>query len=469
MTATPIDERLTYHLPQNGPEYAYLSVRARRREVILHGGWILPAWAALAGASLWLPHVALPPSFAALYAGALLLMLGGYSAARWGAVRMAATLATVGFTYALVQILVVTVQIDRAGTLLVCATLGGVVLTMFWYALDLLRLASAAGITAIPASVVGIWLTRQIGATQPMPGWALIGLWLVSALAIVALAHIAARSVRGLHTQLGEAQFHVMNAEILEDLKDAFVASTNHELRTPFMALLGYIDILQREWRDLPPALIETILIEAERVSRQLRRLLNAILKVREVQGLENFTPNVVPLAPTLRSALAEVQVTTQEQEDYQGHTNPQGREIRLAIPDDLAIWGEATYLTQILTNLLTNAIKYSPDGSPIDVSAALLVPRGHVVRAMVEIRVRDYGLGIPPDQIHALFARFVRLSRDIASADRKGTGLGLWLCQEYVRAMGGKIWVESSGIEGEGSTFYVQLPTAPSSAGVLL
>lgn len=80
----------------------------------------------------------------------------------------------------------------------------------------------------------------------------------------------------------------------------------------------------------------------------------------------------------------------------------------------------------------------------------------------MVEIAVRDYGLGIPPDQQPLLFQRFVRLPRDLASTTI-GNGLGLYLCRELVEAMRGRIWVESTGIEGEGSTIYVRLPPAVS------
>ena len=79
----------------------------------------------------------------------------------------------------------------------------------------------------------------------------------------------------------------------------------------------------------------------------------------------------------------------------------------------------------------------------------------------MVEIAVRDYGLGIPPDQIPLLFQRFVRLPRDLASTVI-GNGLGLFLCRELAEAMDGHIRVESTGVAGEGATFYLSLPLAP-------
>ena len=81
---------------------------------------------------------------------------------------------------------------------------------------------------------------------------------------------------------------------------------------------------------------------------------------------------------------------------------------------------------------------------------------RGH--GPLIEITVHDEGHGIPPEQIPLLFHRFVRLPRDLASRVR-GTGLGLYLCRLFTEAMGGTIWVESSGIAGEGSTFHLRLP----------
>jgi K+-sensing histidine kinase KdpD len=90
-------------------------------------------------------------------------------------------------------------------------------------------------------------------------------------------------------------------------------------------------------------------------------------------------------------------------------------------------------------------------------------LPGARPERQIVEITVRDYGLGIPPDQIPLLFQRFVRLPRDLASTV-SGNGLGLYLCRELTTAMGGTIWVESSGVEGEGSTFRMCLPLPPQS-----
>jgi signal transduction histidine kinase len=118
-----------------------------------------------------------------------------------------------------------------------------------------------------------------------------------------------------------------------------------------------------------------------------------------------------------------------------------------------------------VLLNLLSNASKYSAAGSPIEIKARIVPARGSKGRGsktaplqVVEISVNDHGLGIPPEQIPLLFQRFVRLERDLASSV-SGTGLGLAICKSYVEAMGGTIWVESTGISGEGSTFIFTLP----------
>jgi signal transduction histidine kinase len=172
-------------------------------------------------------------------------------------------------------------------------------------------------------------------------------------------------------------------------------------------------------------------------------------------------------------------------------------------VPDQIQVWGDAIRLQQVVTNLLSNALKYSPPGSPIEVTAetvSLTSPVDEWVRSqqnpdptapsagaehtikkvssgsagkgslprigdsrstqMVRLTVRDYGQGIPPDQVSLLFNRFVRLPRDLASSI-SGNGLGLYLCRLYVEAMRGRIWVTSSGQPGDGSAFEVLLPAA--------
>jgi signal transduction histidine kinase len=121
-------------------------------------------------------------------------------------------------------------------------------------------------------------------------------------------------------------------------------------------------------------------------------------------------------------------------------------REIVLFIPDDCYVMADYIRLRQVLLNLLSNALKYSPAGTKIELSA-------ESDDTQVMVRVRDCGLGVPLEEQSYLFERFIRLERDINSAVR-GAGLGLYICRQLVQAMQGRIWVESSGQPGEGSTF---------------
>ena len=109
--------------------------------------------------------------------------------------------------------------------------------------------------------------------------------------------------------------------------------------------------------------------------------------------------------------------------------------------------------MRQVLLNLSVNALKYSPRGTPITFSAQLV----NDAASNVIISVIDKGNGIASQDQDRLFQRFVRLERDLNSVIR-GTGLGLYISRRLVEAMGGKVWVESSGVLGEGASFHIQL-----------
>ncbi|MGZ6388083.1 MAG: sensor histidine kinase, partial [Ktedonobacterales bacterium] len=156
-----------------------------------------------------------------------------------------------------------------------------------------------------------------------------------------------------------------------------------------------------------------------------------------------------------------------------------EARAVSIHVPSDLVVWADEGRLRQILVNLLANALKYSAPGTPIDLRADTYDPthrerqrsRGGAGSQqpsvkLIQISVRDRGLGVPPHDISKLFNRFVRLERDIAGPVR-GTGVGLYMCRVLIDAMGGRIWVESSGIAGEGSTFAFVLPAAPQESTV--
>jgi signal transduction histidine kinase len=265
---------------------------------------------------------------------------------------------------------------------------------------------------------------------------------------------------------------HVANkrARELDALKDQFITNVNHELRTPLMALNGYVKLLQARHARLSSERQEQLIEKAARAGDDVVALVTSILNAQTLgQGADATTMEPVDLAAAVVSAVGLIE----PREIDQGNGNLVERELRLHIPRGLAVLGDPMRVQQILINLLSNAIKYSPAGSPVEVAARVTTEltnspqsvkehRGkrNPRRPMVEMTVRDYGFGIPPEHMGLLFRRFVRLPRDLASAI-SGNGLGLSLCQKLTVAMGGRIWAESTGVEGEGSTFHVLLPQA--------
>ncbi len=242
----------------------------------------------------------------------------------------------------------------------------------------------------------------------------------------------------------------------LDELKDQFITHVNHELRNPVMTMRGSVELISLAGDRLSAKEREDLLQKALRVGDGLTHLLESILEVRAIEreGVSKSQP--VSARQALDDALLLV--------------NPPGsmlvlRDLHLHIPQDLTVLADPVPFQQILANLITNALKYTPPGTPINISAELVTPASLTKHpgappTMGEIIVRDYGPGIPPEQIPLLFNRFVRLPRDMGSGVT-GTGLGLYLCKRFAEAMGGRIWVESTGQPGEGAAFHLQLPLA--------
>ena len=234
--------------------------------------------------------------------------------------------------------------------------------------------------------------------------------------------------------------------EQLAGIQADFVAAVSHELRTPLTAIIGFAEILEARWGDLNDTRrldqIHKIVLAANRQ----RRLVEDLLLLRQVEG-QTFTLQSQPLlvAPLLDEAAAEVTAS------YSGQL------ISRRGPGETRILADPMRMLQILTNLLDNAAKYSPDGSPIDVEWAR---QG----GWVAISVRDHGPGIPEDGRRRLFTRFGRVPGSRIRAGRAGTGLGLYLSRLLAEAMRGTLELESSGLQG--SVFRLLLPAAPDSRG---
>lgn len=234
----------------------------------------------------------------------------------------------------------------------------------------------------------------------------------------------------------------------VDELKDQFIMTAHHELRTPLTTMLGYVEIVEKSgvpaWQEAPDEMLN-MMREALRAGDDMTNLLDTLLTAdRNMLKQQLSTPKQVDISLTLNRIVQDIQVGTAGS----------GRRITLSCPGGLQGFVDKDAFVQIMTNLLTNALKYSPDDAPVEVRAQVAEHP-----SLFQVSVRDYGAGIPPKDQAAIFERFVRLERDLNSPVR-GTGLGLAIVKERINGMGGAIWVESSGVAGEGSTFFVTLPT---------
>lgn len=236
----------------------------------------------------------------------------------------------------------------------------------------------------------------------------------------------------------------------LNQIKDQFLQNVNHELRTPLTAIYGYLELLLEHNEQLDNEMRITFLQHAMQSCDELQLLVNNVL---DTMGIEKEKRTLYREQLPVRDILFEV-LERFDPKSVQEHR------IYVEIPDYIVVLANAQYLRQVLRNLLSNAFKYAPVGTPITVSASLEGMVVHPLHASPEIRisVQDVGPGIPDNEMPLLFGQFVRLRRDTSGRVR-GSGLGLFLSKQFVEAMDGHIWAESEGIEGKGSRFCFTLP----------
>ncbi len=232
------------------------------------------------------------------------------------------------------------------------------------------------------------------------------------------------------------------------ELKDQFLLNVNHELRTPLTELYGYLELLHMHQGKLDQHTKQKFLTNALRGSEELIRLVNTVLDaIRSTEVQASLTIESVSVISMVKRA-----VDVFEPQKWQEH------QLTLLVPEGLFACADSQCVQQVLCNLLSNALKYSPTQTAIEIGADVVAASGQSTESEVCVWVKDCGLGISAEDMPLLFEKFVRLPRDQASSIR-GTGLGLYICRQLVEAMGGKIWVESAGIVGQGSRFCFTLP----------
>jgi signal transduction histidine kinase len=238
----------------------------------------------------------------------------------------------------------------------------------------------------------------------------------------------------------------------LHQARQQFLQNVNHELKTPLTALSACLELLQHQNESLDAEARSGLIQNALSSCEELQILTGNILECLQVedQQAQPIQPRETPLGETIREIV--------HQADPRWHL---AERAHLEIAEDLQAMAYMQYLRQLLRNLLSNAVKYAPGQQPILISARR-TSNPTTLQPEICISVKDWGPGIPSDELPGLFGQFVRLQRD-ALGEIRGSGLGLYISKHLVEAMGGRIWVESSGIPGEGSCFSFTLPAAPS------
>jgi PAS domain S-box-containing protein len=225
----------------------------------------------------------------------------------------------------------------------------------------------------------------------------------------------------------------------VERLKDEFLGMVNHELRTPLTAIEAGIGLVASGALGSLPENMQRMLDIASENSSRLTRLVNDVL------DLERMTAGRIELEPVACNASALIEQATQAASaiaDGAGVTiEPTSTDMRLVADPDRII--------QTLTNLIANAVKFSPSGSSVPVGVTK-------AKGGIRFSVADHGRGIPANEIPLIFNRFHQVERG-DSRNQGGTGLGLAICQWIVEQHGGHIWVDSA-VE-HGSTFFFALP----------
>jgi len=240
----------------------------------------------------------------------------------------------------------------------------------------------------------------------------------------------------------------VTEQQKIDNDRKQFVSNVSHELRTPLTSLRSYIEALSDgAWKDpeVAPGFLKVTQEETDRMIRMINELLSLS---RMDSGTTRVDMELVNINEMFNYVLNRFDMILKKDDNPAKYYTIK----REFTKRDLWVEIDTDKFTQVLDNIMNNAIKYSPDGGVI--TCRLLETHNQVI-----ISINDQGLGIPRADLNHVFDRFFRVDKARSRA-QGGTGLGLAISKEVVQMLGGRIWVDS--VEGQGSTFYISLPYEP-------
>ena len=227
-------------------------------------------------------------------------------------------------------------------------------------------------------------------------------------------------------------------------MKDEFISTVSHELRTPLTSLRAALGLVTGGALDTRPQKMRQMLEIAIGNTDRLVRLVNDILDIERISSGNAELHSTMCSADDLLKRATELQHAAALKTGLKFHLAGNG----------VKVWADPDRILQALSNLISNAIKFSPPGGEITLSA-------HVVDAQeAQFDVHDQGRGIPEDKLENIFERFQQVDASDSRA-MGGTGLGLAICRSIITQHGGHIWASSP--PGDGATFHFTLPRGPS------
>ena len=285
--------------------------------------------------------------------------------------------------------------------------------------------------------------TAGVLAQQRALRLALVAILLIGSLAF---GRVAARSLRQrtmLATALGQVEAKSREVELANRHKSEFLANMSHELRTPLNAIIGFSEVLsQRMFGEVNQKQAEYL----EDIQASGQHLLSLINDILDLSKIEAGKMELQPSRFSLGAALQSVVMMVRER------AAARGIELTSSVdPDTGVVDADERKIKQVVLNLLTNAVKFTPAGGRVELRAERNADG-------VVVRVADIGIGIAPADQARVFEEFTQ-ARAGESREQEGTGLGLTLSRAFVELHGGRLWVESE--LGKGSTFTFTLPSA--------
>jgi len=253
-------------------------------------------------------------------------------------------------------------------------------------------------------------------------------------------AHVLTRLEDARHSAVrdlaGEQRLTAQLQE-LDAMKNELIGIIAHDLRSPVFAIRNLADVLLESWEGMPETRRREVVRSVGDTAERMADLVNDVLDVARLElGQMPVEAKSFDLVALVRQAASETQTAY-------------GRRCSVVVPETMEpAFGDEQLQWRVLTNVLSNAVKFTPEGSPIELE---LRPAA----GAVEVSVRDHGTGIAPEHLPLLFEKFSRVPGESAS----GSGLGLFICRALVEAQGGRMIAESE--PGRGSVFRWTVPTA--------